>query len=299
MKHLILFFPLLFMLGGIHGHGGLVSPYTWYDPTGIQTDRVMDNRINTGRGPTIGCWSDEVVVQEGIVDWSRDELCHIKWFSNNTRPPGPRTLPKDMFNRGPWKWNSRSPWAAPGTAPVFGPCGTAGGNPNGCGGGPKGTCCGGDCKAYAYGKNAIDYQFDNAKRTTWTRGTNQEVVWWQRLPHYGGYSYRLCKLPPDGIISLTEECFQRTPLDFADPQEIRRNSRGKFRTPSYQVKRTRIGTSPANSMWTKVQVGFNHYIKDWVNLPSSLTPGRYVLSLRWDAENLPQVWSGCSNIDIV
>jgi len=154
----------LFFQGSISAHGGLVYPYTWYDPTGAQTDKVLDPDTDVGPAPVIGCWSNSWVKVEGIGDWSKDELCHIKWFSNNTRPSGPRTLPKHMFERGPWKWNSRNPWAAPGTTPVFGPCGTAGGNPNGCSGGSKGTCCGGDCKAYAYGRNALEYTFDQASQ---------------------------------------------------------------------------------------------------------------------------------------
>ena len=274
-------------------------PYTWYDPTGAQTDKVLDPDTDVGPAPVIGCWSNSWVKVEGIGDWSKDELCHIKWFSNNTRPSGPRTLPKHMFERGPWKWNSRNPWAAPGTTPVFGPCGTAGGNPNGCSGGSKGTCCGGDCKAYAYGRNALEYTFDQAKSTEWKRGSSQEVVWWVRLSHYGGYSYRLCKLPSNGIRGLTEECFQKTPLDFEDKQEVRKSNRGSFRKPGYKVLRSTTGTTPTGSMWTKVQVGFNHFIKDWVKIPKDLPTGIYVLSFRWDAENLPQVWSGCSFIEIV
>jgi hypothetical protein len=88
--------------------------------------------------------------------------------------------------------------------------------------------------------------------------------------------------------------FPKDSFDFADRQEIQRN-----RCLSYQVKRKRIGTTPPNSMWTEVQVVFIHYIKDLVSAPGDLTPGSYVLSFRWNGENLPQVVSGCSNIDII
>ena len=45
-----------------------------------------------------------------------------------------------------------------------------------------------------------------------------------RNNHGGGYQYRLCALPPDGgsdLTRVTEECFQKTPLDFVrDEQAI-------------------------------------------------------------------------------
>merc|ERR1711879_951419 len=33
--------------------------------------------------------------------------------------------------------------------------------------------------------------------------------------HGGGYSYRLCKVPEEGMTGLTEECFQKGALQFA------------------------------------------------------------------------------------
>jgi hypothetical protein len=43
----------------------------------------------------------------------------------------------------------------------------------------------------------------------------------------------------------------------------------------------------------------NWRIIDKVQLPSALRPGKYVLSLRWDAEQTPQVWASCSDFEIV
>lgn len=45
----------------------------------------------------------------------------------------------------------------------------------------------------------------------WPRGSEQEVGWAISANHGGGYAYRLCKNVPGQV---TEECFQKTPLDF-------------------------------------------------------------------------------------
>ena len=49
------------------------------------------------------------------------------------------------------------------------------------------------------------------------RGSTQEVAWLMDANHGGGYSYRLCKIPPEGRSGLTEECFQQGHLSFAGP----------------------------------------------------------------------------------
>ena len=42
-----------------------------------------------------------------------------------------------------------------------------------------------------------------------------------RNNHGGGYQYRLCALPPEeaDFSELTEECFQKTPLDFVEDEQ--------------------------------------------------------------------------------
>ena len=37
-------------------------------------------------------------------------------------------------------------------------------------------------------------------------------------------------------------------------------------------------------------------IRDRVRVPPHLAPGDYVLSWRWDVEELPQVWSNCADV---
>ena len=52
------------------------------------------------------------------------------------------------------------------------------------------------------------------------RGSTQEVAWLMDANHGGGYSYRLCKIPPEGRSGLTEECFQEGHLAFAGPGRL-------------------------------------------------------------------------------
>ena len=51
--------------------------------------------------------------------------------------------------------------------------------------------------------------------TEWKAGSVVEAAWATVANHGGGYSYRLCKLTEEGATGLTEDCFQRTPLNFA------------------------------------------------------------------------------------
>jgi hypothetical protein len=72
--------------------------------------------------------------------------------------------------------------------------------------------------------------------------------------HAGGFSYRLCKLGADGLAGATEECFQKTPLDFASDNttvRYRDGSRPDFAIPAATVSE---GTWPAKSQWRKVPV---------------------------------------------
>ena len=148
-----------------------------------------------------------------------------------------------------------------------------------------------------------------------------QVVWNVHANHAGGYSYRLCKVPSEGIVGLTEECFQQTPLEFKGKDQWVR-AEGQKKWTKKRAMQTTVGTWPQGSMWRK-----NHYftygtcmehvdctkkeelggkncgrcrgqIKDEVKVPANLTPGAYVLSWRWDAEGSGQIWSGCANIEI-
>lgn len=103
-----------------------------------------------------------------------------------------------------------NPWRAPGTAPVVDACGQAGGK-------YKETPVGGDSVYTDTGQaqmgdmgSIVLKPVPLALQSNWTRGTAVDVAWGMRYNHGGGYQYRLC--PADS--ELTEECFQKMPLDF-------------------------------------------------------------------------------------
>ena len=55
---------------------------------------------------------------------------------------------------------------------------------------------------------------------------------------------------------------------------------------------------PPAGMMQKVKYIGRGQIKDKVKVPD-VEVGTYVVSWRWDCEASPQVWSGCSNVEIV
>ena len=119
-----------------------------------------------------------------------------------------------------------NPWRAPGRAPVVDPCGQAGGE-------------------YGYQKLGGESIFHNtsmsvkgmlgsvlppipyADRRVWSAGTYVEVAWGVRYNHGGGYSYRLCS----ALEPLTEECFQRTPLEFDRTKQVLKWNNGTLEYP--------------------------------------------------------------------
>jgi hypothetical protein len=54
--------------------------------------------------------------------------------------------------------------------------------------------------------------------TVWTRGTTAKARWQQSANHGGGYQYRLCPASEP----LTEACFQKQPLAFANEKQMLR-----------------------------------------------------------------------------
>ena len=85
-------------------------------------------------------------------------------------------------------WTTRNPWRAPGQAKIYSPCGIDGGNPDGC---PKGNkspegCAGG---GYAFGPDALKYEFKDVLTTTWKAGSVAEVAWGAWARTYSADSY--------------------------------------------------------------------------------------------------------------
>lgn len=138
--------------------------------------------------------------------------------------------------------------------------------------------------------------------TEWLAGSVQEVAWHVNANHVGGYGFRLCKLPAGGISELTEECFQQNHLDFVgDHQWVVLDAEPEERTEIAAV-RTREGTFPLGSQWTKNPLEPHHqlgHIFDYVEVPVDLEAGQYVLSFRWDCQATSQIWNVCANVNII
>lgn len=184
-------------------------------------------------------------------DGDKNPGCSCMWFQNYTFvekqtifDPVLLTYPKVDYP----EYFAKMPWKAPGRAHIDDPCGVAGGNLYG--------CVGGECSAsqggYGFGVKATEFKFHhNIQVTEWTRGTNVEVAWGITANHGGGYSYRLCKIPQEGMTGLTEECFQKTPLNFVDNTQYVQYGEDETTRVSFQANRTDVGTFPEGSQWTK------------------------------------------------
>lgn len=128
-----------------------------------------------------------------------------------------------------------SPWRSPGLAPVIDPCGVAGGEE------PGASISG--FQPGARGSKVLP----RGKGPVWLAGSTQEVSWSLYANHGGGYSYRLC--PAAGNIS--EECFQRTPVQFASNTSWIQFGEDKANRTAIPALRTSQGTHPAGSQWTR------------------------------------------------
>lgn len=151
-------------------------------------------------------------------------------YCNSTMEP---TLPKhawtlnvdavDGATDDSYRYN---PWRAPGFAPVTDPCGQAGGKYGY-------QHIGGDSVFYntsmasmgMMGSKLPPTPMEN--RTRWVAGTWVEVAWGPRYNHGGGYQYRLCPASEP----LTEECFQRHPLEFDRTKQTLKWNNGTLEYP--------------------------------------------------------------------
>jgi len=232
----------------VTGHGSMMHPPTWMDAGG-------KTGMSAGLQGQAGC------EQRGGDIFMQGSMCSAMWFTNYTHIPGEATLPNEMRSYKAHtekkhcltdqiinKDFSKNPWMAPGTAMNY-PCGLAGGNPTGCGGGAY--CPGG---GWGYGPDARTYKgFKDIPVTDWEAGSVQDVAWGINANHGGGYSYRLC---PRGAnlednTVLTEECFQAGQLDFVGDTQWIQYGKDKYPRMEIEAKRTRTGTYPAGSQWTR------------------------------------------------
>merc|ERR1719187_1406342 len=189
------------------------------------------------------------------------------WYTNYTHIPGEVTLDPSMRTHpqleeyGDEKYDKR-PWMEPGTAPVYSPCGALGGNPLGPVGSSEEIF---DNAGWSYGPLAEDYYmspgFPDVVTTEWKAGSVVEASWWNWANHGGGYSYRLCKVPEEGMGGLTEECFKRGQLDFfGDKQWVQFEEYGE--KTEVEALRTREGTFPEGSQWTRNPIPSCNYAEE-------------------------------------
>ena len=303
----------------------MVKPAVWadYDNRAWWYDENGDNyKIGCGVLDGMPTDTDYTLATGEPVD------CLHMWFNNHAYIPGEKTLPGHMLQpetecillNGYHNPHMNHPWMAPGSANIFSPCGVMGGLPNGCNEDGEGyfgqVCndcnCGCSCGAFAMGGRAEQYDWPQAPTTQMKAGSIEEVAWYiGQANHAGGYQYRLCKTPEGGISELTEECFQMNPLDFVgDKQWIvyEKDRYTNYRT-EIDAKRTTEGTYPLGSMWTALDLipineeggDFNltaGHIIDNIQIPSSLEPGKYVMSMRYDCKCTPEVFAFCANVEI-
>jgi len=329
----LLLFSVAALLPLCQGHGNMVWPPVWWDRGG---------RVGLTSGQHCSAGSEYTFGDPAKAG------ANCMWYTNYTFIPGEATLDPELktfpkVEPGLEDWTAKHPWMSPGSAPVFTPCGAAGGNPYGC---PEGSQPGPgqDCGqpyggGFAYGAKAEDYQFQEVVTTEWTAGEKALVGWGQIANHGGGYQYRLCKMPEEGKSALTEECFQRMPLEYASDVQWVQFGPDESTKIEFMANRTKQGTTPAGSTWTKNPIpncaglgggffdpscpkglqfpapapglfgqgssiqsygaDFKWTLMDEVVVPQQLEQGDYVLSFRWDCEQTPQIWNACANIKIL
>lgn len=142
-------------------------------------------------------------------------------------------------------WTKFHPWRYPGASPVVDPCGIASGethdgNPLNGARPPPGI-------PHGMRGSRMPKLF---KETVWIAGSITEVAWAIAANHGGGYQYRLC--PADE--ELTEECFQRMPLEFVgNVSWLQYGPDGLDTANRTAIKATRVseGTFPSGSTWSK------------------------------------------------
>uniref|UniRef100_A0A0G4I2J0 Uncharacterized protein n=1 Tax=Chromera velia CCMP2878 TaxID=1169474 RepID=A0A0G4I2J0_9ALVE len=137
------------------------------------------------------------------------------------------------------------PWRYPGSAPVFDACGTAGGGvpPLGQLDPPPGR------RAGALGSDPSQAP-KLLEITIWEAGSVVEVAWAVAANHGGGYQYRLCPASEP----LTEECFQRFPLQFVGDKQWIQFGNGLDTSKRFEIPAKRVGGDkviPFGSSWTK------------------------------------------------
>merc|ERR1712045_109648 len=307
--------PLAF-LGSVSAHGGMLWPPIWQAGVATPIEELTSDEefsepkvVDPNSGRTVKntkSWLTDQAYTGGVGD----EFKGIGPVTNDNKQ-----LLKEFDRCGNSCQQYRNPWAAPGQAPSLGGgCGVFGGNPWGCPANedtrPPGSSCGQDKPigrgprgTSSFGTDARLFDFPQMITTEWQVGSTQDVVWTTTGSHRGGYTYRLCKIPNGGRTAITEECFTKNVLEFASNfTMIKAMKRGKGEWEKFEQTDLSEGTYPEGSVWRPVGKKVKSALtlrKDSVVVPSTLAPGDYVLSLRWDTSGGNQIWVSCASMRLV
>merc|ERR1712115_440136 len=263
--------PLAF-IGSVSAHGGVVYPPIWQAGASIPLDEIVNDDAFTdppARDPNSGR------AVKNVKSWLTDQA-YTGGIGDQFKKEGPIT--NDKTNKNLRKWDRcgtncmkyKNPWAAPGQAPSLGGgCGVFGGNPWGC---PKdkdkrppGSACGqkkedggrGGRGTSSFGTDARLFDFPQMITTEWQVGSVQDVAWSSRGGHWGGYTYRLCKVPSlkRGKAAITEECFTNNVLKFATNFTMTRALNNTDEAwVKFNQRDLKEGTYPEGSIWRPVGV---------------------------------------------
>jgi hypothetical protein len=292
-----MFLLLLCILPLASGHGGMMWPPSWWDGQKVPLEEINSWSGDVPSDPPVKDPASGKLVVD-IRSWLTDQV-YLEGIGKKYLNKGNVTNPECLEERCGWRKTS---WASPGHArSLGGGCGIFGGNPNGCDEDdtrPPGSECVGR-SVFSGGSSALDLDFPDAANTEMEAGSWQDVAWLSNGAHFGGYTYRLCKLPPGGKKDIKEECFAKNVLKFATNYTMMRY--GGKPGDWFKVEQNDLtqGTNPPGSAWRHVGLtnGDNSFYirKDTVIIPEDLPEGDYVLGFRWDTED-PQIWVSCANV---
>jgi len=244
----------------VFGHGAMVSPLSRNAVdafVGVNTQRcsnITGDKCNNGQasfwysqGCFIGCPECDNKSGRRQIDLcglgKKQTLTDPKYWSVN-RDAVPFSE-QDIYQHNPWR--------APGSAPVQDACGLAGGSYSRQAGSEAGDYTKTKFAQHGDVGTQVLKPLPGYTAPTYKIGGTAEVTWSIRNNHGGGYSYRIAPLPEGSFTDLTEEMFQKTPLEFVEDEQsiIFANGTTQKLTAS-QTTFVKEGTMPAGSTWSMI-----------------------------------------------
>jgi len=185
---------------------------------------------------------------------------------------------------------------------------------------------------YGQASDARNWQFQDVQTTYVNAGGHLLASWGLLVNHGGGYAYRLCRLTGDVTKeTVTEECFRAGHLKFSNlthsevrhlydspvaiPAPIFSGATGPWRkNPIPSCKKWGSSYEKCEPLFEPPKEAPQMYGaahsnpgdpgRDWqvmdnLEIDNRFPPGRYVLSFRMDAQQTPQIWFMCSDIEVL